>query len=82
MEKDSGLALKNGRGVEERRTKAKGTCGEADKPVAGMSQSTVGPLSSENSPSLSLLPFTSKHLSLSPQLLHSPVCFPKPLPPI
>ena len=52
MEKDSGLALKNGVGVQERRTKAKGTCGEADKPVAGMSQGAVGPLSSENSPSL------------------------------
>lgn len=50
MEKDSGLALKNGVGAEERRTKVKGTCGEADKPVAGMSQDAVGPFSSENSP--------------------------------
>ena len=43
MEKDSGLALKNGVGVQERRTKAKGTCGEADKPVAGMSQGGRAP---------------------------------------
>lgn len=82
VEKDSGLALKNGVGAEERRTKVKGACGEADKPVAGMSQDAVGPFSSENSPSLSLLPFTSQLFSLTPQLLHSPVPFPKPLLPI
>ena len=52
VEKDSGLALKKGRegGAEEQRTTVRGTSGEADKPVAGMSQDKIGHLNSQSNP--------------------------------
>lgn len=40
MEKDSGCEV----GVGEQRTKVRGTSGEADRPVAGMSQDKLGTL--------------------------------------